>query len=602
MVPLFRGFALAIGMGGFLLAGFVTAESLDVKTPVARGHGGAVASISHEASKAAMGILREGGNAIDAAVAAAAVLGVTDPFSCGIGGGGFMMVYLADEKRVVTIDHREVAPLGAKPTMFVNDGQPLPHDDAVASGLSVGVPGTVRGWHEALERFGTFKLKKVLQPAIAVAEHGFKVDSNFYRINKINENKFARFTSASKLYLKDGKALAVGTQFKNPDMARAYKEIVRLGVKGFYENDIAQAIVASVKTPPTAEGVTVTSGTMTLADLANYEARVRLPLHSKYRGHDIYGMGLPSSGGIAIAEALNILEGFDLKSMPRAQVEHGYLEASRIAYADRNAFVGDPEFVQVPVLGMLNKEYAAKRRQIINLYAANTEVSAGNPYEFHNLPSSVTRPRPAAAFGMESEHTTHLTVVDKNGTIVAYTFTIEDWGGSGIVVPGFGFLLNNELTDFNFTGTRANLPEPLKRPRSSISPTLVFKDDKPVLSLGSPGGATIITTVLQTLVNFFDLGMSIEQALFAPRMSQQNRPLTIIEPSLEMAPSKTYLESLGHQWTEPREIGAASAIHFADDGTITAVSEQSRHGGGSALVQFKNGEVDGKRAKEKLSK
>lgn len=581
---LFRRFVVVIAFG--LLAKAFATDSMDQKTPVARGRGGAVASISHEASKAAMSILREGGNAVDAAVAAAAVLGVTDPFSCGIGGGGFMMVYVAKDDYVITIDHREMAPSLASASMFTKDGEPILLDDAIVSGLSVGVPGTVRGWHEALSRYGTLTLDKVLEPAILLAEKGFMVDSNFHRINQLNEKKFSHFTSARDLFLKDGKALLEGTLFKNLDLARAYREIAQRGVKGFYENDIANAIVRAVQNPPTVEGVEVTPGTMTKIDLATYEARIRPPVHSTYRGYDIYGMGLPSSGGIAIAQALNILEGFDLKSMARPQVEHGYLEASRLAFADRNAYVGDPEFVQVPVLGMLSKDYAEKRRQIIDSYAAKFNVSEGNPYEFHPERLAEKRPLPASAFGMESEHTTHLTVVDSDGNIVAYTFTIEDWGGSGIVVPGYGFLLNNELTDFNFTGERANLPAPLKRPRSSMSPTLVFKDGKPILSVGSPGGSTIITTVLQTLINFFDLGMSIEQALFAPRMSQQNRALTIIEPSFASSPSKSYLERLGHQWSAPREIGAASALHFAKDGTVTAVSEQSRHGGGSAMVQY----------------
>ena len=556
------------------------------KSPVASGTGGAVATISEQASQSAMTILNQGGNAVDAAVAAAATLGVTDPFSCGIGGGGFMVIYLAKEKRVITIDHREMAPAAFTPTVFQENGKELDYDTAIASGTSVGVPGTVRGWHEALTRYGSMTFRQVLAPAIVVASKGFPVSETFNHLTRENERKFQLFSSTSALYLKDAKALPVGTLLKNPGMAKAYGEIAARGQKAFYAGPMARAMVAAVNQPPVAPGVKVRAGSMTLADLSNYEARIRQPLKSTYRGYELYGMPLPSSGGATVAEALNILEAYDLGAMPRANAEHLYLEASRLAFADRNAYLADPEFVEAPLAGLLSKEYATKRRAQVSAQRASGKVGPGDPYPFQNDVSVPLRPVPQARVMAESAHTTHLAVSDKEGNVVAYTFTIEAWGGSGIVVPGYGFVLNNEMTDFDFSGPHPNVPEAGKRPRSSMAPTIVLKDGKPAFTVGSPGGATIITTVLQTIVNYLDFGMPMDQALNAPRLSQRNDATTDTEPGYIGGASAKGLDKFGHKWgAKPEEIGAANAIVFNADGTVTAVSEGARHGIGSALVQ-----------------
>ena len=569
-----------------LIVSIVFAPALTLaKTPVATGTGGAVATISEKASASAMSILNKGGNAVDAAVAAAATLGVTDPFSCGIGGGGFMLVYLAKDKRVITIDHRETAPASFSPSVFMENGKPLDFDTTVASGISVGVPGTVRGWHEALERYGTMSFKQVLAPAIQVATTGFVVDENFHKLLAGNERKFQLFSTSSRLYLKDGKALPTGTLLKNPDLAKAYRDIAARGYKAFYSGPMAQAIVAAVNLPPVLGDAHVRAGTMSMTDLANYEVRIRQPVRSTYRGYDIYGMPLPSSGGVAVAEALNILEGYDLKSMERAKVEHLYLEASRLAFADRNAYLADPEYVDAPVEGLLSKQFAAQRRSLIRPDRAAAVVHAGDPFLYENDQSFPLRPQ-ANLIMREGTHTTHLVVSDKQGNVVSYTFTLEDWGGSGIVVPGYGFLLNNEMTDFDFAGPAPNIPEAGKRPRSSMSPTLAFKDGKPAFALGSPGGATIITTVLQTIVNHLDLGLPMDQAIDAPRLSQRNSRETEIEPGFAGSAQAQALEGFGHKWApNQEEIGAANAIVFNPDGTVTAVSEVRRHGIGAALVQ-----------------
>jgi gamma-glutamyltranspeptidase/glutathione hydrolase len=326
---------------------------------------------------------------------------------------------------------------------------------------------------------------------------------------------------------------------------------------------------------------------MTLADLANYEARIRQPVRTTYRGYELYGMPPPSSGGVAVFEALNILEGWDLRTLKREQAEHLYLEASRLAFADRNAYVADPEYLEPPVDGLLSKAYAAERRKLIDIgHAAAKPAAAGDPYAFQQDASVPLRPAPASRLLREGAHTTHLTVSDKDGNIVSYTFTIESWGGSGIVVPGHGFLLNNEMTDFDFSGPHPNVPEAGKRPRSSMAPTIALKDGKPAFTIGSPGGATIITTVLQTIVNHVDLGMPMDEAIAAPRLSERNGVATDVEPGFPGSAQAQALQRYGQRWSDkPEEIGAANALVFNPDGTVTAVSERRRHGIGSALVQ-----------------
>jgi gamma-glutamyltranspeptidase/glutathione hydrolase len=539
-------------------------------------------------TRSSLSVTPGAGNAVDAAVAAAATLGVTDPFSCGVGGGGFMVIYLARDNRVITLDHREVAPAAFQSNAFAPDGKAMDYDSAIASGMAVGVPGTVRGWHEALERYGSMSFKQVLAPAIKVAQDGFRLNDNFVALVQENEKKFALFPATAARYLKDGKALPAGTLLRNPDLAKTYRLLSSGGVKAFYSGKLAQAIVDTVKQPPAAAGVAVRAGRMSLADLANYEARWRQPVRSTYRGYELVGMPLPSSGGVTIAEALNILEGYDLKSMPRAQAEHLYMEAARLAFADRNAYLADPEYVEAPVAGLISKEYAARRRELIDPGQARHHAQAGDPYLFQQDPSVPLRPASAAKAKLlsESAHTTHLAVSDKDGNIVAYTFTIESWGGSGITVPGYGFILNNEMTDFDFTGPHPNVPEAGKRPRSSMSPTIAFRNGKPAFTIGSPGGATIVTTVLQTIFNHIDLGMDMPDALNAPRISERNGLATSIEPGFADSAQARALQRFGQRWdAQVEEIGAANAIVFNQDGTVTAVSEGKRHGSGSALVQ-----------------
>ncbi len=564
---------------------FGVAASADVAPsgpPTSVGTGGAAASVETLATQGAIDTLKAGGNAVDAAVAAAGVLGVTEPFSCGIGGGGFMVIRTVNGK-VTTIDGRETAPVAMTPTSFWENGAPLPFSAARWSGLSVGVPGTLETWERALHKYGTMKLAEVLQPGIKVAKDGFVVDKTFFDQTDQAKLFFDDIRATAALYLDpDGTPHDIGTVFRNPDLAKAYELIAKHGTRELYDGVIARAIVDAVQHP----GVLATAdhvwrpGVMTMNDLHRYRAPKRKPTHVAYRGLDVYSMGPPSSGGSTVGEALNILEGYNLSAMSAEEAFHYFLEASRYSFADRNAYLADPHYFDVPLSGLLAKDYARTRRDLITPTAANPPVvQPGDPYPFVK--------GEAAATATMSETTTHLTTSDKWGNVVSYTFTIESTGGAGLVVPGWGFLLNNELTDFNFESTtHPNRVEGGKRPRSSMAPTIVLKSDKPFLALGSPGGATIITTVLQILFDRLDRGMTLLQSIADPRASQRNAAMTSPEQEFLSSPLWAPLVARGHSFpTTGAEIGAATGIEFLPAGGVRAAAEPTRRGGGSALVE-----------------
>ncbi len=553
--------------------------------PTSIGTGGAATSVERLATEAAIDALRRGGNAVDAAVTAAAVLGVTEPFSAGIGGGGFMVIYRSSDGLVTTIDHRETAPAAMGPTSFFEDGRPLPFNDARYSGLSAGVPGTVAGWATALDRYGTWKLRDALRPAMRVAARGFVIDRVFFEQTQSNRDYFDDVPSSAALFLDpDGTPRDVGTVFRNVDLVRTYARIAALGPAGFYRGPVAEAIVDAVTSPPTGPGANHTwrPGVMTTDDLAEYVAVERPPTHVDYRGYDVYGMGPPSSGGSTVGEALNILEGFDLSDMTREEVFHLFFEASRLAFADRNAYVADPDYFDVPLTGLLSEGFASERRANISEEATRGTVEPGNPYPYDDGSPAGE----ASATVVRTGSTTHLNVSDRDRNVVSYTFTIESTGGNGVVVPGYGFLLNNELTDFNFNSTtHPNRVEGGKRPRSSMAPTIVLRDGAPLLTVGSPGGAMIITTVLQILIDRLDLGTPLPDAIAAPRASQRNTDATNAEPAFIASPEGAALQARGHLLVPTPEIGAASGIEFLDDERVLVAAEPVRRGGGSALVE-----------------
>jgi gamma-glutamyltranspeptidase/glutathione hydrolase len=561
------------------------------KTPTAVGSGGSASSVDPLATQTAIDVLRSGGNAVDAAIAAAGVLGVTEPFSCGIGGGGFMVVYDARHHKVDTIDSRESAPARMREDTFadLNPDNLAQLTKARVSGLSVGVPGTVRAWETALKRYGTRSLRASLRPGERIARDGFVIDKTFN--GQVNDNKelFDDFPATAALYLAGEDAKPVGAVQTNPDLAATY-ERVGDDPDRFYNGRIARDIVQTVQHPP--ESPTsdrpddVLPGTMTERDLRRYDAIRREPAKVGYRGLDVYGMGPPSSGGSTVGEALNILEALP-PTADRTTVLHRYLEASKLAYADRNEFVGDPAYVDVPLRGLLSDPFARDRAGLISdTSTLTTPQAAGDPRKYDHGHGHDHGYKPGA--DEQAKSTTHLTVADRWGNIVSYTFTIEQIGGNGMVVPGRGFLLNNELTDFNFKTGTANSPAPGKRPRSSMAPTIVFKHGRPEVAIGSPGGATIITSVLQTLVNYVDLGQSLPDAVAAPRASQRNSEPTPAEPAF-IAQDGPALTALGHTFSTvtpnpPAEIGAVEAIRFLPGGRQQAVAEPTRRGGGSAMV------------------
>jgi gamma-glutamyltranspeptidase / glutathione hydrolase len=564
-------------------------DPMPEKQPLAIGTGGAVATVDPDATQVGLDVLAAGGNAADAAVATAAALGVTEPYSAGVGGGGFFVYYDAGTGTVSTIDGRETAPLAMGADAFLDDaGNPLPFDEAVQSGLSVGTPGTPLTWARALEEFGTLSLSEALMGGIRLADEGFVVDETFRQQTADNEEKFRRFQPTAELFLPDGALPEVGSVFRNPDLARTYELLAAKGVDAFYTGELAAEIVRTVQDPPEAAGVgDVRAGLLEAVDLARYEAPQREPTRIDYRGLEVYGMAPPSSGGSTVGEALNILERFPLSSVPDVAALHHYLEASALAFADRNAYVGDPAYVQVPLAQLLSDEFAAERACAIDPDTAlEKPTPAGNPDGEYGPCPAEDQPSPGG--GAEGPSTTHLTVGDAAGNIASYTLTIEQTGGSGITVPDRGFILNNELTDFTFqaadlTRPEPNLPAPGKRPRSSMSPTIVLEDGEPVLALGSPGGSTIITTVLQTLVNRVDRSMNLAEAIAAPRASQRNSATTDAEPAFIEAYG-TALGALGHTFTPVEELGAATGIEYLPGGLLLAAAEPERRGGGSAGV------------------
>ncbi len=562
---------------------------------VARGQGGAVSSVDPNASRIGLSVLRSGGNAADAAVATAAALGVTEPYSAGIGGGGYFLYYDAQTRRVSTLDGRETAPAKMTHDAFIDPstGDPYPFfPDLVTSGVSVGVPGTLATWQQALRRWGSRPLSRALAPAARLARNGFRVDKTFHLQTKENAERFDAFPATSRLYLPSGKPRPVGSLQRNPDLARTYRLIADRGTRVFYRGAIAREIAQTVQHPPHRRhtDLPIPPGSMTRKDLAKYDVIDRRPTQVRYHRLDVYGMAPSSSGGTTVGEALNILDDFHLNRHHQVRGLHLYLEASARAFADRGAYVGDPAYVDVPTKRLTSQSFANTRACTINpRKAASKPVPPG---ALHAQASCGRSPRGAKKPDTEGLSTTHLAVVDRWGNAVSYTLTIEQTGGSGMVVPHRGFLLNNELTDFTtvYDKNDPNRIEPGKRPRSSMSPTIVLRNGELRYALGSPGGSTIITTVLQVLLNRIDFGMTLPEALRAPRASQRNTP----DVTAERAFIHRYgsaLERYGHTFVPPgpvgtsaAEIGALEAIEVTPSGRLIAAAEPSRRGGGDAEV------------------
>jgi gamma-glutamyltranspeptidase/glutathione hydrolase len=577
------------------------------KQAVAVGTGGAVASMDLDASKAGIAVLKRGGNAVDAAVAVASTMGVTIPFVAGPGGGGFMVIYLARTHQVVTIDGRETCPQACTPTMFTNPktGQPLGYDYASDQPLATGVPAMVATWAEAIARYGRKSLAADLQPAISVADRGFRVNADFRQLEESGLPELQAYPASRALFLTSaGNPLPVGHLLRNPDLARTYRLLARYGPSYLYDGPIGRAIVSADDHPVLSPGTHIVTlpGIMKMSDLRAYAARVQAPTHVTYRGLDVYSMAPPSSSGTTVGEALNILSGWNLSAEPGALALFHYLEASRLAYADRDAYVGDPSYVGVPAHGLLSPAFAATRRCLVRDTALVSPVAPGDPFPPYesckNQDAQTATSAKVSATSSEGRHTNNIVTVDKWGDVVAYTNTINFFGGTGMTVPGYGFLLNNEMTDFDFAPPAPgvydpNLPASRKQPRSSMGPVIVFRDGKPVFTVGAAGGATIITTILQIILNHVDFGMSLPAALAAPRVSQTNSPASLAEPAFYNSALRRQLtREFGEQFTVAtgpilpldEYPGDATGIQLLGHGRFQAVAEPVRLGGGSALV------------------
>jgi gamma-glutamyltranspeptidase/glutathione hydrolase len=493
----------------------------------ARGRNGVVATAKPEASQVGIDILKRGGNAVDAAIAAAFAMGVLEPDTNGLGGGGFMIIRLASMKEAVVIDFRETAPAAATPGMFKLDerGRILDHA-GTEGGLSVGVPGDVAGLLHALEHFGSKKLSRaqILQPAIHWATRGVPVTPNLDRNTKDSLDKIIRFEPCAQAFLQDGLPYEVGERIKNPDLAATLRLLAAKGADAFYKGDLAARIAAEVQKR---------GGLLTAQDLAQYTVKVRRPVAGSYRGYTILSVPPASSGGTHLIELLNVMETFDLKALGRdsGAAAHLWSEAMKLVFADREKYMADTDFTQVPLNGLLAKGYARELAARISPTECLTAPAAGDPTRF------------------ESGSTTHLSVLDRKGNMVAITKSIGMLFGSGVMVPGTGILLNDHMSDFVPKPGSINSIEPGKRPLSSISPALVLDPKgRSFMTIGSPGATRIFTTVAQVISAVIDFGLPLQEAISAPRLAQMNAGNLSLEARIPEATQKV-LTDLGHKLT-----------------------------------------------------
>jgi len=550
-------------IAALLVSALVSAQTpaIPPATPVL-AHNGMVVAQESRAARIGVDILESGGNAVDAAVAVGFALAVSYPRAGNIGGGGFMLIHLASGKDTA-IDYRETAPAAATPTMFLDAaGNPDPQKSR-DSGLAVGVPGTVAGLAMAEEKYGSgkFTLAALMAPAIKLARDGIDIGDDIASSLLQAQSRLARWPSSKSIFFNsEGGVIDLRQSLVQADLAATLNAVARGGPQAFYNGPIAEKIAAAVRDA---------GGVMSADDLANYRAIERTPVRGSYRGTAIVSMPPPSSGGVALIEMLNILEGYDLAKLDRAEALHLEIEAMQRAYADRAVFMGDPDTVTMPIAGLLSKKYAASLRAQIGEKATPAfEVHAGKPAEY------------------EGRNTTHFSVIDRDGNAVSNTYTLNFSYGLGLIAEGTGVLLNNELDDFTakagaanaygLVGFAANLPGPGKRPLSSMTPTIVLKDGKPFLVTGSPGGSRIISAVLQVICNVIDFHMPIDKAVSAPRLHNQWQPdETDVEPGFAPAVLDA-LERRGHRIVPTEPHTSANSIEVTPDGYVGAADPRTR--------------------------
>jgi gamma-glutamyltranspeptidase/glutathione hydrolase len=533
--------------------------------PVLARHG-MVAAQEARATRIGVDVLERGGNAVDAAVAVGFALAVTHPQAGNIGGGGFMLIHLADRNEDIAIDYRETAPQATTRDVFLDANGEADPRKSRDSGLGVGVPGTVAGLALALERYGSgkFTWAQLIAPALDAARNGVAVEDDLADALPRAQPRLARWPSTAKIFLNpDGVVLAPGQSLVQADLAASLATIARDGPRGFYQGPIAEKIVASVR---------AAGGLMTLDDLAAYRPVIRTPVRGTYRGYDIVSMPPPSSGGVHLIEMLNVLEGYPLGDLGAGSVPalHLMVETMKRAYADRAEFLGDPDVVAVPVERLTSKRYAAELRRSIDPKRAtpSRDIHAGQPV-------------PA-----EGANTTHYSVIDAAGNEVANTYTLNLSFGVGLVADGTGILLNDELDDFaakpgapnafGLTGGAANAPGPGKRPLSSMTPTIVLENGKPYLVTGTPGGSRIITMVLQVILNVVDFRTDVAAAVAAPRIHHQWLPDEVEAEQAVSAEAVRGLEALGHTVVRRPNWGSANSIMVTPDGLAGAADPRTR--------------------------
>jgi gamma-glutamyltranspeptidase / glutathione hydrolase len=541
----------------------IIANAARVLPVVARN--GMVATQEKHATRVGVEILRQGGNAVDAAVAVGFALAVTHPQAGNIGGGGFMLVHLAGANRTIAIDYRETAPAAMTREVFLDEKGEADPKKSRDSALGVGVPGTVAGLALAHERYGSgrFTLAQLIAPAIKLARDGFTVEDDLADSLPRAQPRLARWPASAKIFLKGDAPLPRGDRLVQGELAASLETIATSGPRAFYDGALAGKIVTAIQQ---------SGGLMTLDDLKNYRAIERPVVRSNYRGYDIASMPPPSSGGIHLVQILNILEGFPLRDLgpESAATLHLMIEAMKPAYADRAEFLGDPAFVKVPLAGLTSKRYAAEQRKAIDPERAR--------------PADTIKPGTPAAY--ESDNTTHFSVIDRDGNAVANTYTLNFSYGLGLVADGTGILLNNELDDFaakagapnayGLVGGDANAPGPGKRPLSSMAPTIVFRDGRVVLVTGTPGGSRIITTVLQVILNVIDHQMNIAEAVAAPRIHHQWLPDRVFAERGLSPDTVRLLEARGHRIVTTATSGSANSILVTPDGLTGAADMRQR--------------------------
>lgn len=515
--------------------------------PVVAPHG-MVVSQEARASMVGQAVLRQGGNAVDAAVAVGFALAVTLPRAGNLGGGGFMLVYLADQQKTVAIDYREMAPLAAHADMFLDANGQVDEAKARFSLLSAGVPGTVAGLLYAHQKYGKLPLKEVMQPAILMAENGIQVSDAMAEALEARAEHLARSVASKAVFFHNGRPLIAGELLVQSDLAWSLKRILQTQGNAFYQGEIAAKIVAAMQQH---------QGMITLQDLQNYQVIERAPVTGRYRDYQIVSMPPPSSGGIHLIQMLNMLEAYPLSEWGAnsANSIHVMVAAMKRAYADRSEYLGDPSFVEIPTTQLLSKAYAAKLRESFNL----KQITA----------SAEIKPQPQLLY--ESDQTTHFSVADAQGNLVSNTYTLNFSFGSGHMVAGTGILMNNEMDDFvakvgvanayGLLGNAANQIQPRKRPLSSMTPTFVFdKARRPVLITGSPGGSRIITTVLQQIVNYIDHQMNLAETVMAPRIHHQWYPDVLYHETGLSMDTQTLLQQKGHMMQLTQSMGSVQAI------------------------------------------